>query len=116
MTATHRAICEQELLRHLGWVRGLALRLVGDVTRADDLTQEVCRAALESPPRQALFGSGLRAWLRSVTRFLARDILRGEKRLASRQARASRGATPPSSGPSHGSVAALDLHDLGDEG
>ena len=96
MTATHRAICEQELLRHLGWVRGLALRLVGDMTRADDLTQEVCRAALESPPREVLLGSGLRAWLRSVARFLARDILRGEKRLASREARASRVAATPS--------------------
>ena len=96
MTAIHRAIRQEELLRHLGWVQGLALRLVRDTEQARDVTQEVFRAALEHPPRQGCSGPGLRAWLRSATRFLAGKAQRSKRRQAAREFRASRHEATPS--------------------
>ncbi|MCH6550738.1 MAG: hypothetical protein IH804_01825 [Planctomycetes bacterium] len=46
-----REIREEELLAHLGWVQGLALRLVRDATGAEDVAQEAFVHALAHPPR-----------------------------------------------------------------
>lgn len=76
-----------ELLAHVGWIRGLAARLVGDAERAEDLAQEACVAALEQPPRQR---ESLRRWLASVLRNRAREDARGSRRRVEREVRVAR--------------------------
>ena len=49
MTMRDREIREEELLAHLGWVQGLALRLVRDATGAEDVAQEAFVHALAQP-------------------------------------------------------------------
>ncbi|MCZ6596925.1 MAG: sigma-70 family RNA polymerase sigma factor, partial [Planctomycetota bacterium] len=73
-----------ELLAEAGWIRSLARSLAGDSARAADLEQETWRVALERPPRvdrgSAGHGrSGLRGWLASVARSLARRGWRDER-------------------------------------
>lgn len=58
----------EELLANQGWVRSLALRLVGDADLADDIVQQTWIAALENPPRSQ---DTLRGWLSSVVRRLS---------------------------------------------
>lgn len=82
------------LLADAAWVRTLALRLVGDAHRADDLSQETLLAALSQPhpgpdePR--------RSWLAGVLRNLARMQRRQSKRRAVREQRAARAEAAPS--------------------
>lgn len=76
----------QELLAQRGFVRRLASSLVGDDSRADDLAQDVWVRALESPPRGT---GGLRAWLSQVTRRLASNDARGERRRLLHERRAA---------------------------
>ena len=57
------------LLREGPWVRRLALDLLGDEARADDLSQDVLVTALDSAP--GLEGPRLRGWLGTVTRRMA---------------------------------------------
>ena len=97
MGTQRRTIDPQELLGQLGWVQGLARRLVGDANAADDLSQETLRVAWEKPPGPSLDGAGLRAWLGALTRRLARDQRRSSHRRRARE-RASRGA--PEASPS----------------
>ncbi|MBL8861582.1 MAG: sigma-70 family RNA polymerase sigma factor [Planctomycetes bacterium] len=87
---------DQELLRQLGWVRRLAAELVREPAAAEDLTQDVARVALEK--RGAFHGDerGLRAWLATIARRIARDRHRSERARAARESSAVReqGAEP----------------------
>ena len=67
----------QELLTHQDFVRRLARHLVGDEHRAADVAQEVWVRAMEQPPRQR---TSLRGWLARVTRSVASNSARGERR------------------------------------
>ena len=67
-------------------LRGLALRLVGDVGQADDVVQETLVIALETRPPGRV---SLRAWLAGVARNVARHLHRGESRRAQRERRSS---------------------------
>lgn len=57
----------EELLAHAGWVRGLAVALVGE-SRADDLAQQTLLRAMERPPR---YRKNLRGWLGTIARNFA---------------------------------------------
>ena len=57
----------EELLAHAGWVRALAVALVGE-SRADDLAQATMLRAIERPPRHK---SNIRAWLGTIARNFA---------------------------------------------
>lgn len=73
---THAAAPDPEdVLQHLEWVRGLALRIVGDPAEADDLRQEVwiLSQRLQRPGRIPLEG-----WLRGLLRNILRDRRRSE--------------------------------------
>jgi len=93
MSGTPQQADIERLLQHSDWVRGLALRLVGDASRADDLVQETWRAALERPPRHA---ENLRGWLAAVVRNVARQLGRSDARRATREERASSDSDEPS--------------------
>ncbi len=75
----------------MGWVRALALSLVGDPDRADELAHEAWLTATERPPR-ATQGPALRAWLARVTRTLVRHERRAERRRRWREERAGSAA------------------------
>lgn len=57
----------EELLSHAGWVRALAVALVGE-SKADDLAQATLLRAIERPPRHK---SNVRAWLGTIARNFA---------------------------------------------
>jgi RNA polymerase sigma-70 factor (ECF subfamily) len=83
----------EALLRHAGFLRGLARHLVWQFDGAEDVVQETWLASLEHPPR----GSGrVRAWLSKVLRNEARQHLRGERRRPRRELRAARPAVTES--------------------
>lgn len=65
------------LLRHRGWVRALARRLVADENAADDVEQETWLEAMRHPPRDA---SSPRGWLAAVVRNAARKFGRSASR------------------------------------
>lgn len=90
METTPRAIRAEALLAEMAWVQGLARSLVRDSNLADDVAQDAWLQALERPPRHAHGGPGLRAWLASVTRTLARQSMRAEARRAGRERTAAR--------------------------
>jgi len=75
------------LLSQTGWVRDLARRLVHDPNVADDLAQDVCLAALEHRPDPK---RPLRAWLATVLRNRARQVVRGDQRRVAREEVAAR--------------------------
>ncbi|NHW78333.1 RNA polymerase sigma factor, partial [Escherichia coli] len=60
-----------------------AFTLVGDVQRADDLTQDTWVSVLESPPRTDL---PLRGWLATVMRNRLRQDHRGQVRRGDKDA------------------------------
>ncbi len=61
------------LLQQTSWIRGLALSLVGDATRAEDLVQDTLVAALaHGPPIERCSPS----WFSTVVRNLARKSAR----------------------------------------
>src|SRR5438477_8682130 len=74
-----------DLVANLGWVQRLALSLARDNHAADDLTQEVARVWLERRPELANPPRGLRAWLATATRNLARDRARSERARCARE-------------------------------
>src|SRR5215471_6458550 len=72
----------EELLAHAGWLRRLAVSLVGQQAGAEDLVQETWLAALRHPPER---DGPLRPWLGQVLRNLVRmrnraGVVRAEKR------------------------------------
>ena len=79
----------EEFLRHGAFLRRLAIGLVGDPHRADDVVQEAYLAALQRPPAHG----NLRAWLARVVRNLAARTHRTESRQSARARNAAeRGA------------------------
>jgi len=92
------------LLAQAGWLRSLALRLVRDEARADDLVQETWRRALEQPPRDR---EALPAWLARVARNTAAEEGR---RAARRRARETRAAKPERVPAAADVVARTEIH------
>lgn len=86
------AVPLETLLAHADWVRALARRLVADPASADDVEQEVWRAALENPPREE---TNPRGWLASVARNAARSLGRQRTRRAARERRVARAEALP---------------------
>lgn len=80
----HPELNPEELLIHARWIRRLALELVGDPARAEDLVQDTWLVAMTRPPRAR---GALRAWLARVVQNLARQSHRGETRRTSRERR-----------------------------
>ena len=97
------AIPIQQLLAHREWVRRLALRLVRDESRADDIEQQTWLAALDRPPT----GSTPKAWLGQVVRNLAGRARRSEVRVDRRERAAARLEALPGTGDV---VAQAELH------
>src|SRR5262245_66615448 len=83
------------LLRESAWLLRLARSLVHEASEADDLVQETWVAALAHPPRAASGGGGLRAWLDTVARNLARSRRRSEARRGTHERAAARGEHVP---------------------
>lgn len=88
---------ERLFLRHYGRVYRALYGLVGNHEEAEDLVQETFLALYTHPPRPA--GAPLAAWLCRVALNCGYNTLRGQRRAAERDAR----ATAP--------VAANDPHD-----
>ncbi|MCB9916530.1 MAG: sigma-70 family RNA polymerase sigma factor [Planctomycetes bacterium] len=69
------------------WLRRLALRLVRDESRADDLLQETWLRVLRARPTDV---RGARGWLATVLRRVAHDERRGDARRHAREEHAAR--------------------------
>ncbi|MGE3164640.1 MAG: sigma-70 family RNA polymerase sigma factor [Planctomycetota bacterium] len=82
----------ESLFEHSAWVRRLALRLVADDARADDLAQDAWLAANEAELRDP---GAVRAWLRTLVRHLASRGRRSEQRRREREARVARDESLP---------------------
>ncbi|MHC5063805.1 MAG: RNA polymerase sigma factor, partial [Planctomycetota bacterium] len=82
----------EELLAQSTWLEGLALRLLGDPSEAEDLAQSTQLAALERPPP----GPMQRGWLATVMRNLQKQKVRGDVRRREREILAARSETLPS--------------------
>jgi RNA polymerase sigma-70 factor (ECF subfamily) len=80
------------LLAHAGWMRALAVGLLGDAAAADDVVQEATVAALLHAPSDE---HALAPWLSRVVRNFAWRRRRGEQRRADREARATGPAPEP---------------------
>ena len=76
MSEKPQSLDPEELLAHAGWVRGLAVALVGE-SRADDLAQQTMLRAMERPPR---YKKNLRGWLGTIARNFAYSWVRTEGR------------------------------------
>lgn len=84
-----RAWKTEELLQHHRWARSLARHLVADEATADDVAQESMIIALERAPAEPYSGGGLRSWLGTVVRNVARQRGRSEGRRAHREREAA---------------------------
>lgn len=78
---SHAAHDFEALLKHHDFVEGLARQLVGDESRAQDVTQQTWLAAFRRPPRR----DGVRSWLGTVVRNFARQQARSESRRSARE-------------------------------
>ena len=81
------------LLTHVSFVRRIARSLLDDSHLAEDVVQETWAVALSRPPRHL---GNRRGWLAAVTRSLAFRSLRGRRREADRERRASGSEPLPS--------------------
>ncbi|MCP3920122.1 MAG: sigma-70 family RNA polymerase sigma factor [bacterium] len=84
------------LLRHAGWVRGLARELLNDPAAVEDVVHDTWLQALERPPRNTREGPSLRAWLAQVVRSSVHTRLRGELRREAREEHVARAERTPS--------------------
>jgi RNA polymerase sigma-70 factor (ECF subfamily) len=84
------------LLRQTGWLRRLALELLGDPQRAEDVLQDTWLAALRRPPEVGGDERRLRAWLARVVRNLSLHTKRGEAHRSAREKRSARPERQPS--------------------
>src|SRR5262245_13589671 len=84
------------LLRESAWLFGLARSLASEGSAADDLVQDTWFTALTHPPRVAGDARGLRAWLGTVARNLARSRRRSEARRGTHERAAARAEALPS--------------------
>ena len=91
MTSTPPAIPFEELLRHAGWLRGLAGALVADSSEAEDLVQETWLAALRTPPRDR---RNLQGWLSRTLRNAFRHRVRSGAHRTEREQRHAREPVP----------------------
>ncbi len=82
MGGRDRGTATEELLAHSGWLRKLAMRLVGDADVADDLVQETWIAAARRAP---VSSHSIRPWLAKVLRDAFRMHVRGEGRRSARE-------------------------------
>jgi RNA polymerase sigma factor (sigma-70 family) len=89
MEESPRSVRSDELLAQMGWVRALARGLLSDPGLADDVAQDAWILATERPPRERE-GSGLKSWLASVARTLARQSVRSSERRTAREKLAAR--------------------------
>jgi len=64
----------EALLRHMGWMRRLALRILRDESLAEDAVHEAYLVALQAPPADPIPLSG---WLHTVVRRIAHHKLYG---------------------------------------
>ena len=71
----------EDLLQHADWIRGIARELLDDKSLAEDVVQEVWRAALQSPLRKSRAAP---AWLSKVVRSI---VYRENRRLRQRPKR-----------------------------
>ncbi len=85
--AQDRRAVNREILEQVGFVRALARALVEDPHLAEDLAQEACLKALQSPPRDP---GALRGWFARVLRNLAFKNFRARDRRTRREKRAAR--------------------------
>jgi len=83
----------EALLEHAAWVRDLARALVADENGADDVSQETLLAAMSTPARKI---RDLRSWLAGAVRNLVRQDRRLASRRAERETRAARTDRVPS--------------------
>lgn len=83
---------EEEILRQVHWIRGLAYAILRDFDLAQDVSQDVLLRALAGKPRQ---GRVLRAWLAAVTRNHSRTVLRERRRRTTREEGAARPEEAP---------------------
>lgn len=97
-------VTTEVLLSHTGWLQRLALRLVRDASRADDVVQQTLFQALRHPPRDAV---ALRGWLARVARNEARQIGRSEGARARREQRVGR---PRTADPTSDVVERAEMH------
>lgn len=81
MVETHEQFVEQALAEFEGPLIGYALGILHDLDRARDVVQDTF-IRLYQQDREKV-GSGLKAWLFTVCRNRALDILRKEKRMVS---------------------------------
>lgn len=95
------SLTPEALRRDSAWLHAVAVRLVGDPFRADDLVQETWLAALRQPSAER---RSAREWLAGVVRNLALLNRRATLRRERREARA----------PAHRSASAADLADQAD--
>jgi RNA polymerase sigma factor (sigma-70 family) len=86
MGGSERGTTAEELLAHTGWLRRLALRLVGDADVAEDLVQETLSTAVRRSPETR---DSLRPWLGKVLRDAFRMRARSETRRSAREQAAS---------------------------
>src|SRR5258705_7218422 len=98
METNPRSMRADALLAEMAWVQRLARSLVRDPNIADEVAQDAWLHALERPPRHALGGPGLRAWLSRVTRTLARQSMRSDARRTLREQSAARSESDVSAG------------------
>jgi RNA polymerase sigma-70 factor (ECF subfamily) len=75
------------LLQNSGWIRSLAVRLVGSEDQAEDVVQETWIAAAKGLPQDA---ESSRPWLARVVRNLAARVHRDDRRRYERERRAAR--------------------------
>ncbi|MEE8105624.1 MAG: sigma-70 family RNA polymerase sigma factor [Planctomycetota bacterium] len=93
-----------ELLKHAGFVRGLARKLAGDAH--EDVAQEALLAAIEHGPRHS---QNVRGWLARVVRNKALMARRTDGRRSARE----RSTRPPAAAlPVDEAVGRLELHEL----
>ena len=86
------AVDIETLLAHRDWLRALAMSLVGDESRADDVVQDTWLAALRRPPRDA---GASKSWLRAVAKNVVRDRHRVGSRRHGREAAVARSEAAP---------------------
>jgi RNA polymerase sigma factor (sigma-70 family) len=82
----------EQLLGNAGWMKSLAMALLRDEGRAEDVVQQAWVASIERPGRDP---DSLRAWLHGVVRNLALKIRRTEMRRERRERLAARPEAQP---------------------
>lgn len=99
----------ESLLKHVNWLKALALRLVRDASEADDVVQQTLLQALRRPPRDP---QAMGAWLARVAQNEARQMVRGDQARQRREQRVGRHQDPRGGRRRDGQKAALPTIDI----